>query len=548
MRKALAIAKTFVLFGIRQFFVGTPIRRILYTKYEFLAIITTNTVSILTALILSYTYGEDLFINPWKSNIFIDLILAFFLVFTSIIFIFTPAKGLSLPPGYEFLLYQPVKHDEIITGITLGITLQSITIFMLMASIPLVISFFFNTTLGSIPPSLRVIVSFILLLVYVMVYYMPFTLVLDVVRTILLKKRRDFYFLSIQIIAFVYIFIGISHSIILSIDSGFPTISSILTIPIKLPYIIAFEISKFIGFIGYIFGIIAAFSTFYVLIRYVNPFLSVEDFISIRDVYEERLAKQIENELKRKPLISWVSPEEVLKQVLIDLSPLNPRNNVKRYTLAFLVVISIAFILRVVFMKIHYITIENLGAFSGFIIGVGIMFMHIPLINELLFNDLRSLWILKIYSCNDLPFVKILNIKYLSYLGITLAILSLFSSIVLRNLHLLFLPILILPITCLSINLVIVLGVKYLRKHRGKPLIYFSSTSGTQLDIYASILMLPVAPSMIGLSLFTSLIANRILVDIGFMLTLIASILVFILLNLLLIKWVGRWITEVELY
>lgn len=547
MRKALAIAKTFALFSIRQLLENLLVKRILYTRYEHLAVTVINIFCIVIAFILGYGYGVELFLNPWEPNILVDTIFAFLFVISLIAFTFSPVKGLGLPPGYEFLLHQPIDFYELIIGIALGFILQSLAVFMLMAFIPLII-FFFDVALGLAMSFPRFIASFILLLMYVTVCYMPFTLVLDVTRTLLLRGKGGYSLLPIQVLTFVYIFVGISHSVILSIDSAFPMISPILALPIKSFYIISFEISRFIGFVCYILGLLMIFGVYYALLRYVSSFLSMEDFISIKDVYEIRLAKQLERELKRRPLVSWASPEEVLRQVLVDLSPLNPRNNLKRYTIAFSVIICIAFILRTVFMKMLPIMIEYLGAFLGSIIGVSIMFVYMPLVNELLFNDLKFLWILKVYSCDDLPFIKILNIKYLSYLGIVMTIISLFISIVLQNFYLMFLPLLNLPYICLSVNLFIIFGVKYLRRRKGKPLTFFGATGSAQLDIYATVLMIPILPPMIGLSFFASLIAGGLLVGINFVLALTTSILVFILLSLLLIKWVAYWLTEVELY
>lgn len=547
MRKALAIAKTIALFGVRQLFGGPIVRRILYTKYEHLAIIMINIMSIVMVLALSYAYGIELFINPWKPNIFVDTILAFLFIFLLIGVVFSSAKGVGLLPGYEFLLYQPVDFGELVIGIMIGVVLQTITVFMLIAFIPLTI-FLLSISLGYVLPILKSVVSFILLIIHLTVSYMPLAFVLDIAKTLLLRRKEEYSFLPMYVFVFIYILIGISHSVILSIDSGSPIISPILILPVKAFYIIAFEISKFIGFAGYIFGLLALFCLYYALLRYVGQFLGVEDFMSVKDVYELRLAKQLEKEFKRKPLISWSSPEEVLKQVLIDLSPLNPRNNIKSYAIAFSIAICIAFILRTISTRIPYTTVEYLNTFWWSITSGIMMLMHMPLVNELLFNDLRSLWILKVYSCNDLPFVKILNIKYLSYLGIAMTILSLFNAIVFQSFYLVFLPLLNLPFICLSINLLIIFGLRYLRKHKGRPPHILGTAGGTPPDISAFVLVLPILLFMVGSSLFYSLIAAGILTGINLVLALTVCIFVFVLLNMLLTNLVAKWLTKTELY
>lgn len=547
MRRALTIAKILALSGSRQFLRNPITKRILYTRYEYLVLVITTAICIVAALVLGYVYGVELFLDPWKPNIFIDVVTSFLCIFTLIACTFSSVKGLIMSPGYELILYQPIDFDEIVIGLVLGSILQIFIEFAFITCIPLII-LLLGTMLGrqALVHLLKPGISFVLLLTYIVTCYMLLVFTIDVTKIVLLKKRGENIPLLAQISALMYMIMGVSHSIILSIDNNFPIISPVLTLPIKIFHIIAFEISRFIGFIGYILGWLIMFSLCYVLLRHICQSLSAEDFISIKDVYEIRLTKQLEKELKRRPLASWRSSEDALKQILIDLSPLSPHSNIKIYVTAFSVTVCIAIILRILFTEILNATVEY---FWSFIVGISsIMFVYTSLVSELLFNDLKSLWILRIYSYENLPFVKILNIKYLSYIEMALVILSLFISIVLQKFHLMFLPLLNLPFICISNNLLIVLGFKYLRRHKGRPPSYFGITSNPASDIHVLSLFIAVLPLNIGLSLFISLIIRDILAGLNLVLALVISILAFILLNLLLIRYTANWFARAELY
>jgi len=147
--------------------------------------------------------------------------------------------------------------------------------------------------------------------------------------------------------------------------------------------------------------------------------------VSFRDIYEIKLSRELGSSLKREVFTTWSTPNDAMRRVILEFTIYNPRTLLKKYIPIFITATIAGFIVRVVLTRLGVFVLEGPGGVLLIsAVPMGVLYASISFIRELLSNDLKRLWMIRIYSVNIEYFIKLLVAKYSLVLSIILAIIT----------------------------------------------------------------------------------------------------------------------------
>jgi len=442
-----------------------------------------------------WSTGEQSLLDPRLSGNTVlefigDLLSALVIVFVITRYFIREGFTMILP-DVEFLLYQPLHLWEVYTGMILG------TVMYILLS----------TTLLS-----ALLVVYGLWLVYIFIYISIYLMLIVEPLFFISSRiiRRSGYFDIAQVIFLGYITIGIFHSLFTSLYTGTPRISIILSYPVKGPYILLIKLYELIGHICFLVYFVIIFSTCLLVVSILSKRLDISDFVSFRDIYEIKLSRELGSSLKREVFTTWSTPNDAMRRVILEFTIYNPRTLLKKYIPIFITATIAGFIVRVVLTRLGVFVLEGPGGVLLIsAVPMGVLYASISFIRELLSNDLKCLWVIRIYSVNIEYFIKLLVAKYSLVLSIILAIITGFIATLSNDFAWLLALLSSSPIIILVVFIAILITSLFLK--RARSLEPASEVFKPIVDPISQLLFIPIA--------FAAMIAYTIVLLVKIILT-----------------------------
>ena len=406
-------------------------------------------VIILISIHITYSLSE--LFNPslpedWLHNFILDIVSA--LIFLYFLYAYFMRENLlSIPPDFEFLLYQPLHARDIYAGKSLGTS--AFSLFLLLYVVILYLS----------PIAIVFGVPWIVpLSIYLFVHA---ELILDPLFSISSHVLRKLGRLSmVSVLSQAYLVFGVVHSLFISYSLGLPSISPFLSYPVKGLYLVILKLYELVGYLSFFIYFIVAFFICLLVTSSLGRIIEVTDFVSFRDIYELRLSRKLRKVLRRESLVSWVSPAEALRRVVLEFTVYNPRLLLRNYTPIFMLVLIVGFTVR---SFLHGLDLTVQSYLISFIVVAGIM-VYEGFIMELLANDLKHLWVYRVYLIDLSPLSKILIVKYAIASLLTMFILTGLIASLSANFMVFAAPLIVLPVCIFSIFITLLIAATLLKR------------------------------------------------------------------------------------
>ncbi|MEM0026713.1 MAG: hypothetical protein QXD38_02110 [Ignisphaera sp.] len=382
----------------------------------------------------------------WLPNLITDIVSAIILLF-SLYAYFMRKNIATIPPDFEFLLYQPLRPGDIYAGLVLGVFA-----FSLISLLPMLL-------LLLIPPLAVYRISwFGFLLIYLFAHML---LVLDPLFFISSRiLRRLGHLGTASALIQAYLAFGVAHSLFISYSLGQPSISPFLSYPVKGLYLVVLRLYEFVGYLSFFIYFVVAFSICLLVTSSLGRMIEVTDLASFRDVYELRLSRELKKVLKREGLVSWVSPAEALRRVVLEFTVYNPRLLLRKYTPVFVLVLIVGFAVR---SFLHNPDLNTQFYLISFTASAGIM-GYVGFVRELLANDLKHLWVYRVYLIDLSPLSKILIVKYAIASLLPMFILTGLIASLSANFIAFVAPLIVLPVCIFSIFITLLIAATLLKR------------------------------------------------------------------------------------
>ncbi|MEM2589666.1 MAG: hypothetical protein QXE63_00275 [Zestosphaera sp.] len=452
MRGAVKIAKIVFLNQLaslwRQYRPGK-----LYKKPGIIGAAIIYGVVLLNMLFVVYRYAGSV-TNPldpslpewWLPGAVLDVVSALILVLTFTQY-YVRESLVVVPPDFEFVLYQPLHVREIYAGIGLGIAA-----FVLVSLVPMAVLISF------------IIPWFFFMLIYLFTYVM---LVLDPIFFISSRVLRRLGRLSIvSVVVQAYIVFGVLHSLFNSFLFGGLFVSPFLSYPITWLYFIVLSLYELVGYASFLAYFLIVFCFFLLVVFFAGGWLDVSDFTSFRDVYEVRLLRDLKKVLRRDVLVSWSSPSDALRRVVLEFTVYSPRLMFRKYLPLFLGSLAAAFLVRG-FLPQEYLVelVEQYLIPIVVALGVG---AYVGFIRELLANDLKYLWVYRVYLIDLSFFSRVLMLKYVIASLVVVSVVSVLAASLSADFAV-FLGVLVVAPACVfSVFIVLLTAVLLLRRAKSQ--------------------------------------------------------------------------------
>ncbi|MEM2499146.1 MAG: hypothetical protein QW289_03050 [Sulfolobales archaeon] len=410
---------------------------------------------------------------------------------------FKQERLVAVTPDFEFLLYQPLQPKELYAGIVIGLYAYFMVTFL---------PWWFIALVYTVP-----------WLGFTVFYFFAYMMLADpALFTASSIARRSGHSSTVLSLAIAYIATGIVHSAVTTILDGWPRISPLLTYPVKGPYILALALCESVGYAGILILMASAVSTALLVIYTVGGSLNISDFTTSGEAYEVRLRQALSKSLKRGVLTDWPSTATAVRKVVLEFTVYNPRAVLRRYLPLLLSLITVGYVLRYV-LSSYGPRLLSAGIFDYMAV---LAYLLAPtvlggFVGELLSNDLKYLWVIKVYLIDLDHFVKPLLIKFvIVYFAVSSAITGFLASYKLNPLIMLA-PIVASPAIVLSVFTTICLSLVLAKRarYRGPSEDIYRQGITPALDPVKQLLLALVMGSGLITAAVTALIAE--LVDLG---------------------------------
>ncbi|MEM0014346.1 MAG: hypothetical protein QXS42_03520 [Zestosphaera sp.] len=471
--------------------------------------------------------------DNWLLSLAGDILSALFLVYSFVQY-FIRKNVMSIPPDLEFLLYQPLHAWEIYVGMLIGSTAF---IVISLTALWAVFSF--------------LIPWFAFLVIYGFTYVL---LVIDpLFFTVSRILRRSGHAGKVIVVAQTYLLVGFTHTLFISYSNGRPTVSPFLSYPVKGPYILTLSLYESFSYLSFLIYLASALLVTLLTASTLGRRLDVSDFMSFRDAYEARLSSELRKLLRRDALTSWSSPTDALRRVVLEFTVYNPRLLVRRYVPIFIGLLAGGFLARSVLMNQGVDPITGQPYLTMFLFMVALL-IHSNFLRELLVNDLKCLWIVRVYMPDLRYFSRLLMLKYtVAYLAGMTAVAGFVASLSL-NPTVLATPLVMLPVLTLSVFTTLFMAALLVRRARHhEPVTEIYQRGGLPIaDPISQVLLLPMflLISITCLSVFATffLIITGVLTHTHVMLISIASVFISYLLYRLLSRGLAETLFWIDIH
>ena len=397
---------------------------------------------------------------------------------------FKQRKLVVITPDHEFLLYQPLQPKELYAGLVIGLYTYFTVTFL---------------------PWLFIVILFTapwlgFTIFYFFVYIMFADPILFIVSSIVRKLGHSNTALSLAV---AYIAIGVAHSAIATALDSWPRVSPLLTYLVKGPYLLAIALCESIGYIAILVCLVFTISAAVLVIYIGGGRLDVSDFTTLGEAYEVRLRQALAKSLKRDVLVDWSSTSDAVRKVVLEFTVYNPRAVLRRYMPLFISLVIAGYALRCV-LAIYEPSLLRTRIFDYVAI---LAYSMIPgvlgtFVGELLSNELKYLWVTRVYLLDLNHFVKPLLAKYVIVYFVILSSITGFLASYRLNPLIALAPLVSSPAIVLSVFITIRLSLVLTKraKHR-EP-----STSVYRLGIVPA--LDPVAQLLLALVMTSGLITS----------------------------------------
>lgn len=428
--------------------------------------------------------------ESWLPGVAVDVVSALILVYAFVQY-YLRENLMIVPPDFEFILYQPLRAGEIYAGVGLGIAM-----FVLVSLTPMavILSFF--------------VPWFSFMLIYFFTYV---SLVFDPLFFTSSRVLRRLGRLGL-VSAFIqaYIVFGAVHSFFDSCLLGRFLVSPLLSYPVKWLYLAVLSLYESVGCLSFLIYFLGVFSLFFLVVFSVGGWLDVSDFTGFREVYEARLSRELKKVLRRDVFVNWSSSADALRRVVLEFTVYNPRLMFRRYVPAFLGVLTAGFFVRSFLLQgslvewylMLLVVVAGMAVYSGFV-------------RELLANDLRYLWIYRVYLIDLSFFSRVLMLKYVIASLVVVSVVSGLAASLSANLTVFFGVLVVAPACVLSVFVTLLTAVALLGRARSQePVSEVYLRGGLPfVDPVSQLLFLPLVIS--GLTTYLSLAFYSFLVIYG---------------------------------
>lgn len=469
----------------------------IYRKPEIIVAAIIYGVVFLNALFVVYSRAGSMtnLLDPrppesWLPGVVVDVVSVLILVYTFIQYYLRENLMIVLP-DFEFILYQPMSAGEIYAGIGLGIV-----VFVLVSLAPMVVilSFF--------------VPWFSFMLIYFFTYVLLVFDPLFFTSSRVLRRLGRLGLVSAFIQA--YVIFGLVHSFFNSCLFGRFFVSPLLSYPVKWLYLLVLSLYESVGCLSFLIYFLGVFSLFFLVVFSVGGWLDVSDFTGFREVYEVRLSRELKKVLRRDVFVNWGSSADALRRVVLEFTVYNPRLMFRRYVPVFLGVLTVAFFVRSFLLQgslvewylMLFVLVAGIAAYGGFV-------------RELLANDLRYLWIYRVYLIDLSFFSRVLMLKYVVASLVVVSVVSGLAASLSANFTVFFGVLVVAPACVLSVFVTLLTAVALLGRARSRePVSEVYLRGGLPfVDPVSQLLFLPLVIS--GLITYLSLAFYSFLVVYG---------------------------------